>query len=253
MIDLAVPFSMRERCLEVCLKSVPSDELSAVYICSNSPNKPEIDLDYDFPVEVVDCGKNYSVGEARWKGYVESDSDYLLVTDSDVRFPPTILPLLDILESDGSLGGVSGCLVESNHNRIRIPSKNFKAEGKKLIQSSQIGESNVEFVGGYPISRFHKTPHITLYRRKCLDDYAWDPEYLTRAHLDFYIGHWLETDWDFASTPVVGFFHESLPFSDEYESLRYDKSRHQQGLKRIRKKWGFSEVSVEGEDWLYMT
>ena len=87
---------------------------------------------------------------------------------------------------------------------------------------------------------FDFIPNAAVFRKDCLEEYSWDPNYtIGGEHLDFYVGHWKETDWRFGICPNVSFQH--FPGgSPEYLTERTNTNKLRASYQYFGEKWGYS-------------
>lgn len=126
-----------------------------------------------------------------------------MIVDADHQIPSNVGNLVDILDNDESIGGVSGLFFENNS--ISGMYHDFDFENDYLIRDVQ--EKDVEYISGLPFVEFEFIANAALFRRSVFSSYNWDPNYVIEGeHEDFYLGH-LDTDWRFGVTPTVLFPH----------------------------------------------
>jgi len=92
--------------------------------------------------------------------------------------------------------------------------------------------------------------NAALFRRECLEDYSWDPNYVIgREHVDFYVGHKCQTDWEFGLCPSVLFPHDPGG-SDDFLSHRWDNDKYSAAEKYFLKKWGYDSLEPIEHTWI---
>lgn len=198
---------------------------------------------------VLDLEYDIGLGYSRDSIVKEFDEDYLFVVDSDHELPHNAMLLLDQLEERPDIGGIAGSLIEPDQGKLWQDAKDFHEEGNDLVRGARYEEKNIEYISGSPFVEFDFIPNAVLFRKECLQDYSWDPEYpLGRAHADFYLGHWLNTDWKFGISPEVLFRH--YPGGDtEYISHRRADEKYEFAEKYFLGKWGYDDFRTDYRYW----
>jgi hypothetical protein len=112
------------------------------------------------------------------------------------------------------------------------------------------GAKPIQRVAGLPFVAFDQIQNVALYRRGCLEEYCWDPEYrIGWEHTDFFLGHREETGWSFGVCPEVMFRHH--PGGDaEYVSMRRSRERIRASKRYFLEKWGYDQVLNGRTNWL---
>lgn len=250
-IALGVVFLSRTERLKRLLASAERSFVDNVYIADNGPPSSAKDelynRSYPFDLEVIDVPEP-SLGRGRKAITDEVTEDYLLVVDSDVTIPNNVNVLLKQLQETDSMGGICGNLIEPEVGRFVQGAKDFREKGNKLYRGGNLEKKDVEFVAGSPLVRFDQVPNVTLFDVACLDDYTWDPEYtIGYEHVDFYVGHWKLTDWEFAVSPEVIFPH--YPGGDTaYNTKRMDDTTITESRDYFLDKWGYDSIYT-GKSW----
>jgi len=205
--------------------------------------------DFGFDIEVLDLDYDAGVGFGRHKIVQALDNPYLVMVDPDHRIPHNIDILVDQLESDHSLGATAGTIIEPDHGRIWQSAKDFFEVDDTLVRTADTSV-DMRFVSNSPFIKADFIPQAGVFRKECLEDYSWDPKYINSSeHLDFFVGHWKETDWEFGICPDVNFKHYPGG-DDEYMSNRKDNIKWQKSRDYFLNKWGYEEVEM-GEQYLF--
>jgi len=235
------------------LQSARSTPIDKVYVADNGRDSAEKDnlyaTEFPFELEVLDLEYDVGLGYCRNEIVDRLDEELLMVADSDHAIIGDIDALVSVLEERPGLGGVAGSLVEPERGRIWQSAKDFREADGKLYRAPHFEDKEIETVAGTHFVAFDFVPYPTLYRRECVTDYTWDPEYpLGRAHVDFYVGHWKQTDWEFGICPSVHFEH--YPGGDvNYSSHRQDSDKYRRAKEHFRQKWGYDAVEMERTHW----
>lgn len=256
-VAVGVPVIERWQKLATFLESVPEWVDSVVVADNGDPNADRrgiYDGSYPFEVDVLDLGYDVGIGRCRSAIADASDSAYLLVADNDMELPANVGVLVDVLDRDPDLGGVGGILDE--HGSLRSGCCDFEEadwwrDGRALVQSVAPGKIGaVTWSTGHPVARFDKLANAMVVRRAALDDYAWDADLGCKEHLDFFVGHWHETDWEFGVCPEVVFRHHtggSDRYWQQYRAKTAD--RQQRALDAFREKWGYDRIVLGDTRW----
>lgn len=242
-------FSRADR-LAGLLDSVARTPIDTVYVADDGEQSGEKDrlyeADYPFDLHVLDLEYDAGLAYGRNRIVEASDADYLLVVDSDHEVPPDVGTLVDQLEARPALGGISGLLYE--RGKIRGTCHDLHEHGDVLVRDTR-EDKRVDQVAGAPLVEFEFLPNVALFRRACLAEQAWDPEYVIgREHLDFYVAHKQRTDWQFAVSPTVLFGH--YPGGDaSYVENRENRRKLERSKAYFLEKWGYRQVVLGQTDW----
>lgn len=253
MSDVAVCTTIFKRIekLNELLHSIDPEIISSVYIADDgecTDRKDEIySHQFQFDLEVFDLEFDSGLGAGRHKIVQESNEEFILLMDCDMKMPKNTHVLLEQLNEDMSIGGVCGAFAESE--RIYTSGcLDIYQEDNVNIDIRQ--NKKIEFLAGYPFIEFDMIANGAMFRRECLEDYCWDPEYVIgREHADFYIGHKMQTDWKFGLCPSVHFPHNPGG-SEDFLSHRWSDDKYRQAEEYLLKKWGFERYNQLDENWL---
>lgn len=253
MTELALGVTVFRRTdkLRGLLESIDEQPIDTVYVADQGEitdeKKTLYEREYPFELEVFDLDFNVGTGYCRWIVAEESTEDYLLIADSDNRIPRNVKRLIEQLEQRPEMGGICGILAEEN--RIWCASHDLQEEDDVLIRGNNTGKET-QIVADAPLVEFDVLPNITVFRRECLDDYAWDKEYPAYQHIDFYVGHKKQTDWSFGVCPEVIFEHYPGG-ADTYMDFRKDRERLWQGKQMFLSKWDYDQIVLGETTWLW--
>lgn len=262
-IALGVPVFKRTEALKRCLESVDATAVDRVIVADNGrvgTHDQVYEQDWEFELTVLDLEYNSGIGACRAAIADELTEEYLIVGDNDMIIPPAseLRHLQTALEYDTNLGAVSGIIVEGN--RVRSGCSNLHEEtsllGGKLVVHAIRSDPTVEWVRPtLPIARFDKLTDATMIRRGCIDDYSWDARFPIREHLDFYLGQYHRTDWEFAVCPAVIFDHQKGRYPSYRRTVRTDgqdyRDKRQRTEELYRQKWGYDRIEYGYRpDWI---
>lgn len=256
MVDVALGtkvFTRTEK-LRSLLQTVEQTDIGRVYVADDGEQTPEktalYECDYDFELRIIDLEYDAGLGKGR-KEIVDhlEDETYLLIVDTDHEIPPNVSVLVDQLEAQPSVGGIAGNIVEPERGRMFQSAKDLAEEGNVLVRSADLEPKAIEDVAGYPFVPFQFIPNAAMFRTACLEDYCWDPNYVIgKEHIDFYVGHWKQTDWQFGVSPAVTFNH--YPGGEvSYEQNRYSSEKNDRSDQYFLEKWGYEAVRTDRSYW----
>ncbi|WP_083252694.1 glycosyltransferase family 2 protein [Haladaptatus sp. W1] len=249
-ISLGVVVFNRTEKLKNLLQSVVETDINKVYVADNGKGSEEkkklYNSNFSFELKVLDLPYDSGLGYGRHEIVKELKEEYLIIVDSDNTVPPNVTELVQLLESKPTLGGACGMLIESN--RIYSACRDlYEYDG--LISYDIRGDKKVNFEP-IPHIKFDFLPNVCAFKKECLDDYSWDPNYtIGREHIDFFTGH-LNTNWEFALCPAVQFGH----FPDgpqSYMSKRTDPKRILADKEYYLTKWGYDQIVHLQPDWFH--
>lgn len=225
------------------LKSLEEAGIKKVYVADDgkpSQQKREIyDSEYDFELEVIDLEYDAGLGYGRNEIVERMSEDYLLLVDADHEVPTNVDVLKKQLEASPELGGVGGLLLENG--RLKGSAHDLIEEGEILVRDIR-SEKHQHLVAAHPIVKFDFIPNAALFRTECLEDYSWDPNFVIGwEHLDFYIGHKRQTEWEFGISPSVVFEHYPGG-SESYLINRKNRGKLMASKDYLLAKWGYDQV-----------
>jgi len=252
-IALGVIVLNRVEKLRGLLESAIDKDIETVYIADNGhPSKEKDGLyteSYPFEITVLDLEYDIGLGRCRNEIVGEMEEEYLLMADSDHQVSNNIGILLAILQEKPSVGGVAGSIIEPSRERIWQSAKDFRLLDKILVKGNNLESKEIEVIDGYPFIEFDFIPYPTLYRTACLREYAWDPNIkINFAHDDFYVQHWMNTDWKFGVTPEVCFRHYPGGDSD-YSMTKQAPDKKQYSEEYFLDKWNLKDFRTDGGYW----
>lgn len=239
-IALGVTVFKRTAKLANLLQSIP-EPIDVVYIADDGHTDERThlyDQEYQFELQLLDLEYDAGVGYGRTRIVDALDEEYLLMVDSDYRIPLNIDLLRKQLGARPEFGAISGLIIE--HGRVQGLCHDLFEEQNILVRDTP--ERETQNVAGYPLVEFDFIPSAAMFRRSCLEEQSWDPEYVTGMdHLDFYVAHHRNTDWRFGVSPTVLFPHEPGGGA-EYEGNRTDPEKIFRSKRYFLQKWGYDQV-----------
>ncbi len=248
-VALGVKVFTRTEKLAALLDSVDPDDVDRVYVADDGRTEDRRSLyerDWPFELTVIDLEYDAGLGRGRAEIVDRLEEEYLLIVDSDHRLPDNVDLLRRQLRERPDFGGIAGLLLE--YGRLTGMTHDLSVDDGVLIRDVD-DEKEVLEAAGHRLVPFDFLPNVCLFRRECLQEYAWDPAYvIAMEHLDFYVGHWRGTDWRFGVSPSVQFVHD--PRSDAtYAANRGDPGKRLASKEHFLEKWGYRQVLLR-ETWL---
>lgn len=248
-VAVGVPVYERTKKLERLLSSAESSPIDTVYVADNgkAEERSEIyDTEWTFDLKVLDLEYDSGLGNCRSSMVKALTENYLIVVDSDHTIPDNVELLVEQLQERPAFGGVCGLLLE--HGGLRGTCHDLYEEGNVLVRD--IRGKEVSTVADAPFVKFDFLQNVAAFRRKCVEDYSWDPELEQgKPHLDFYVGHKRRTDWQFALCPTVQFPHYPGG-SSAYTANRTRRERLASAREYFLTKWGYRQIVYGQVKWL---
>ena len=244
-------FSRTDR-LHDLLESLERVSVEQVYVADDGKPSAEkaalFDREFGFDLTVIDLEYDAGLGKGRREIVDRLEEPYFLLVDTDHVVPPNVMALRSILEKDPSIGGVAGNLIEPVQGRTYQNAHDLSEDGMTLVRHTKASKP-VEDVAGHPFVPFDFIPNAAMFKRDCVSEYTWDPEYtIGKEHLDFYVGHKKRTDWRFGVCPDVCFRHYPGG-TDDYVSNRHSSDKNQRSEQYFRDKWGYDEIRSKRNYW----
>lgn len=249
-IALGTTVFKRTEKLERLLKTIPK-YIDTVYIADDGKTTERSHLyeeDYSFNLNMIDLDYDSGLGKGRSEIVDRLSEEYIFIVDSDHEVPKNANILVDQLKDRNELGGISGIFGEGDS--LICGSHDLFANDQYLIRDIRSTKSPVESVG-QSLYKFDFIPNVALFRSECLQDYCWDPKYVIgMEHLDFYLGHSQQTDWEFATNPRVIFPHDRGG-SKNYMSNRTNSDKLQSSRNYFLNKWDLEGIVNIQNRWLH--
>lgn len=256
MVEIAVGTKVFTRIekLQNLLNSIEQTPIERVYVADDGEDTTEkerlYDSDFGFELRIIELEYDAGLGKGR-KEIVDhlEDEQFLLIVDTDHEVPQNVTNLADQLRADPTIGGIAGNLIEPDRGRLFQSAKDLQEEGNVLVRSADLREKSIEEIANNPFVEFQFIPNAAMFRVATLEDYCWDPNYVIgKEHIDFYVGHWKQTDWRFGINPAVLFNH--YPGGDRsYEDNRHSDSKKARSNEYFRSKWGYEAVRTDRSYW----
>lgn len=249
-IAVGVKVFSRPTKLSNLLDSIKHQNIRTVYVADDGERTEEksgiYNQEYPFELTVFDLPYDAGLGYGRAHIVENLSEDYLLIVDSDHQFPGDISPLHAQLRADQTIGGVGGLLYENE--RITATCHDLYENDGLLIRDVR-ERKPVHTIAGHPFVQFDFIPNVALFRKECVEEYCWDPEYVIgKEHLDFYTGHMENTDWTFGVCPTVLFEHH--PGGDtKYVENRESRKKLLESRRYFLDKWGYRDIVLGYTEW----
>ncbi|WP_135304743.1 glycosyltransferase family 2 protein [Haloarcula amylovorans] len=255
-VTAGVPVLKRSSALASFLESVEQTNIESVIVADNGYKDDRTEIynrEYPFDLTVLDLEFDIGIGACRYAIAEEFSNDYLLVADCDMEVPKNVSVLVDILENESELGGVSGILQE--RGRFRSGSRNLFEQpmfggGTSLVIGIESCPA-VEQISGHFVVRFDFLTNAAVIRNECIKDYSWDSNLPDKEHLDFYLGQFHDTEWEFGVCPEVHFIHNKGCNEVYREEYRNNEDRQKKADEIFQEKWGYDKIwSKPRTEWL---
>ena len=253
MDDVALGVKVFKRVdeLEELLDSVEGTGIDKVYVADDGERTEKkeklYEKNYPFEMSVLDLEYDAGLGYGRQEIFENLKEEYLLIVDSDHRIPKNVSSLRNQLEERSDLGGVSGLLLE--YGEITAVCHDLYEKGNVLIRDTR-EKKEVGGVAGSPLMEYDFLPNVAMFRKDCLRDYCWDPEYVIgKEHIDFYVGHMENTDWSFGVNPNVLFEHYPDTGGEDYKKNRESIEKLRRSKEYFLDKWGYRQIVLGQTEW----
>lgn len=255
-VTVGIKTFFRPQKIEMCLKSLEQSpwEFKEIIVADDgkiSDEKQKIYKEYKdkLPLEVLDLEFDLGAAAARNKLFEESDSGFFLLLDDDMVVPSNIDHLKRILLNREDLGGVAGMLYGNGDGTLRAGAHDIfikeSLNGKTLVRDiREDKKTQVETdLGEKYIYIYDFLPTCTLFRKKCLEETKIDPNHkIGFEHLDLFMNHKMNTEWNFALSEEVIFGH--YPGGEiNFESHRQNENKLKDSKENFKQKWGIDRIS----------
>lgn len=255
-VTVGIKTFFRPEKIEMCLKSLKESpwEFEEIIVADDgkiSEEKQKIYSEYEekLPLEVLDLEFDLGAAAARNELFESSDSEFFLLLDDDMVVPSNIDHLKRILLNRDDLGGVAGMLYGNGDGTLRAGAHDIFIKdgfrGKTLVRDiKENKKTKVETdLGKKYIYLYDFLPTCTLFREECLEETRIDPSHkIGFEHLDLFMNHKMNTDWNFALSEEVMFGH--YPGGEiNFESHRQDENKLEKSREHFKKKWGIDRIS----------
>jgi GT2 family glycosyltransferase len=255
MTDLALGTKVFNRTakLENLLASIDGTPVRKAYVADDGESSEEkqalYEKEYPFELEVLNLEYDAGLGRGRKRIVEELDEEYVLFVDTDHELPANVDVLIEQLDVRSDVGGIAGSVMEPERGRIWQSAKDFREDGDVLVRGANLQQKQIECIAGHPFIEFHFVPNATAFRTECLETYCWDPEYIIGwEHLDFYVGHWKQSEWTFGVCPAVLFGHYPGGSTD-YTSNRQHPRKLARSRRYFLEKWGYDDRITTKPYW----
>jgi glycosyltransferase involved in cell wall biosynthesis len=187
------------------------------------------------PLKVLDLEFDLGNGASRNKLAEECETEYLLMLDDDMM-PPENIPELRNALKNSDYGGISGILKE--YGDLRACASDIFFEDGFLVLDIREEKKPDE----HGVIEFDYLPSCAMFRTECLEQFPWDDFYvISGEHIDFYLNHYLNSDWRFGLKPEIVFEHR--PDSPEkYLVHRESSGKIQRSNDHLQDKWNIKDI-----------
>jgi glycosyltransferase involved in cell wall biosynthesis len=215
-------------------------EVSEVIVADDGKEdqeKEEVYQEYSekLPLKVLNLEFDYGLAASRNEIVDECSTEFLLVIDDDMT-PPENLPELRDALKNSEYGGIAGVLRE--YGEKRACASDFHLEDDFLILDIREEKEPDE----HGVIEFDYLPSCAMFRTECLEQFPWDDFYvISGEHIDFYLNHYLNSDWRFGLKPEIVFEHR--PDSPEkYLVHRESSEKINESNEYLQDKWNIKDI-----------
>lgn len=247
--DIIIATFLRYKKLRICLDSISKLYIKpAKVVVADQGNPPEVNRIYrefsdKLNLDVIKLEFDAGLSKARNAAYSRTSSEYILMIDDDHYVPSNVFELIDVLEENPDVGGVSPYWLEYGY--IVCHAGDIKL-GKDVTVGIYRKRRAIRFSRGIYYYLFDFIPNSTMFRRECLDDYRWDENFkIGGEHADFYITHKKMGRWRFAVTPNYVIIHDPLSDDNLYRNYRMRKEEIAKNMRYLVEKHGIRSFIVE--------
>lgn len=217
---------MRPEALDICLQSLLNFNWHEVIVADDNPAAFREDYEKVYgkysqrlPLTVLPLEPDSGLAAGRNRIADWCSSDYILMLDDDQTVHGGLAAMMQVLDEDARVGGVSSLLSEPGG--VRCSASNLYLEGAFVIKEIRNYPNLQRTSHGYRYVVLDLIPNATLFRRECLATSAWDPNYkIGREHLDFYLTHKQLGRWIFAVCLDASIRHDTHLGEGEYRGFR---------------------------------
>jgi GT2 family glycosyltransferase len=238
--------------LRTCLQHISELEPrpETVIVADDSPRKDlnrEVYASFedDLPLEVLDLTPDLGLSAGRNRIVDATETPYLMIIDDDHYLPRETLSMKAVLENEPSLGGISAAWVE--HGRVKMIAGDIRIiDGWVVIDVFET--KRPQRTAGFDCFTYDFVPNSTLFRTAALRDYPWDERYVIDGeHEDFFLGHKLQTGWEFAITRDIHIEHDPGPgLIAEYSDHRLGEHKRSESRDYFVEKWDVNGYLFRG-------
>jgi len=197
-------------------------------------------------LKVIKMNFDSGLAKSRKVALRESSANYVFVIDDDIYLPPNAPELLEVLEEFPKIGGIA--LLLRNKDRIVCKVGDIRSSWRHVSVRLDWKQKRIwRTSSGIRFMIFDYIPNCALFRRECLEDYAWDDFFkIGNEHADFYLTHKKLGKWVFAiSLDHVAFHDHEKIECPIYLWFRWRHDLILEGLEYLVKKHGIKSFVVE--------
>lgn len=196
-------------------------------------------------LKIVKIEFDSGLAKSRKAGFMESEADYIFIIDDDIYLPSDAPKIAEILEENNNIGGVA--LLLRDGERIVCTAGDIETIRGHVRVNVDIRRKTIHRTrSGLRFIIFDYIPNCALFRRACLEDYAWDEFFKIEEHADFYLTHKKLGKWRFAITLDCIAVHDHRKGEKPvYQRLRWRYNLLLESLEHLTKKHGIKSFVVE--------
>lgn len=227
-ISVGVKTFLRPEALRACLGSLCEFIWRQVIVVNDSPEDTRDEYERVYaefegrlPLRIITPPIDSGTAVGRNIMVEYCTADYLLTLDDDIGIDGSIRHLVEILDADPSLGGVSGILVEEG--KLKCGAADLFVEDQYIVKEIRRRPVIDRNVTGQRYAKFDFIPQTAMFRTSCLAQLGWDPAHkIGREHIDFFLSHKSVGTWRFAVCLDTYIYHLGGASKGEaYRKIRY--------------------------------
>lgn len=240
---VGVPVFMRVESTKYCLESAYEYGFRKFVIADDgkmTEEKKRMYKDFNRKVDHFNLiNMDYDVGVSKKRNRIvdEIDTEYLLLMDSDNTLI-NVEHAYEVLRRNKNIGGVSGFVIEPDRLKLVASKLNEINKGKYIVKDSR----DVDYNREYNVYICDFIPHCGLFRMDIFEESKWDEHFkVGYDHFDFFLS-FKDTDWMFASSPVVAFEHNMM--DDSVSAWGDESDRLESARSYFLDKWRYEDLLV---------
>ena len=196
-------------------------------------------------IKIIKIEFDSGAAKSRKAGFMESKADYVFIIDDDIYLPPNAPKIAEILKENPDIGGVA-FLLKDGENIVCTAGDIEDIKGHVRVNVDIKQKTIRKTNSGLRFILFDYIPNCALFRRACLEDYAWDEFFKIEDHPDFYLTHKRLGKWRFAiALDCIAVHDHRKGEKPVYQRLRWRYDLFLESLEYLIKKHGIKSFVVE--------
>ncbi len=254
-ITVGVKAFIRIAVLERALASLEGHDFAEVIVADDSNMDETRHALYQrfrerLPLKVLELPFRSGVSFGRNRMVEACSSPYFLLMDDDLAMESDIHPMLQVLESNTKIGGVTA--LETKAGNLSSGCGNLHIFKNFVVHDIGYGSHRKAktLADGTRYYTYEMINNFTLFRTAVFNDVVWDEYYLIgRDHMDFYLTHKKLGKWQFALTPDCTYAHSSEDAGELailYQKFRASPDTFELMSNYFNNKWGLDRGVIWG-------